>query len=122
MTGSELERLAEPIKVYNLEVEDYHTYFVGDVPVLVHNYKPENRNRMQKAIERGKAPKAIDRVDPPHNPNVPEQKAHVHFSDGTAMNYDGTRHDKSHGIPNISSKVKQWLESYDWSGTYKPKK
>ncbi len=38
VTGSELERLAEPIKVYNLEVEDYHTYFVGDVPVLVHNY------------------------------------------------------------------------------------
>ena len=38
VTGSELKRLAEPIKVYNLEVEDYHTYFVGDVPVLVHNY------------------------------------------------------------------------------------
>ena len=122
VTGSELERLAEPIKVYNLEVEDYHTYFVGEVPVLVHNYKPENRNRMQKAVERGQAPKEIDRVDPPHNPNAPEQKAHVHFSDGTAMNYDGTKHDKKHGIPNISSKVKKWLESYDWSGTYKPKK
>ncbi|MCM1363217.1 MAG: hypothetical protein NC235_15220, partial [Clostridiales bacterium] len=27
--------------VYNLEVEDYHTYFVGDVPILVHNYKTE---------------------------------------------------------------------------------
>lgn len=38
VTGSELERLTESIKVYNLEVEDYHTYFVGDVPVLVHNY------------------------------------------------------------------------------------
>lgn len=41
VTGSELERLEKPIKVYNLEVEDYHTYFVGDVPVLVHNYKTE---------------------------------------------------------------------------------
>ena len=39
VTGSELERLTETIKVYNLEVEDYHTYFVGDVPVLVHNYE-----------------------------------------------------------------------------------
>ena len=38
MTGSEIENLDESIKVYNLEVEDYHTYFVGDVPVLVHNY------------------------------------------------------------------------------------
>lgn len=41
VTGSELERLAEPIKVYNLEVADYNTYFVGNVPVLVHNYKTE---------------------------------------------------------------------------------
>ena len=42
VTDSELERLDEPIKVYNLEVEDYHTYFVGDVPVLVHNYESES--------------------------------------------------------------------------------
>lgn len=40
--GSELERLIEPIKVYNLEVEDYHTYFVGDVPILVHNYEQKD--------------------------------------------------------------------------------
>lgn len=24
--------------VYNLEVEDFHSYFVGCVPILVHNY------------------------------------------------------------------------------------
>ncbi len=34
---SELEKLDEPILVYNLEVEDFHTYFVGCEPVLVHN-------------------------------------------------------------------------------------
>ena len=34
----EIERLAEPITVYNLEVEDFHTYFVGEYGVLVHNY------------------------------------------------------------------------------------
>lgn len=44
MTGSKLERLVEPVKVYNLEVEDYHTYFVGDVPVLVHNYGESNND------------------------------------------------------------------------------
>ena len=27
------------LKVYNLEVADFNTYFVGDVPVLVHNYQ-----------------------------------------------------------------------------------
>lgn len=37
VTDSELERLAEPIKVYNLEVEYYHTYFIDNVAVLVYN-------------------------------------------------------------------------------------
>lgn len=37
VTDLELEKLAEPILVYNLEVEDFHTYFVGEFGVLVHN-------------------------------------------------------------------------------------
>ena len=37
VTGAELEQLAEPILVYNLEVEGFHTYFVGDKSILVHN-------------------------------------------------------------------------------------
>ncbi|SCP99679.1 polymorphic toxin-type HINT domain-containing protein [Anaerobium acetethylicum] len=32
-----LEHLDEPVKVYNLEVEDFHTYYVGDSLILVHN-------------------------------------------------------------------------------------
>ena len=31
------ELLEEPIHVYNFEVEDFHTYFVGECGVLVHN-------------------------------------------------------------------------------------
>ncbi len=31
------EKLDEPIYVYNFEVEDYHTYYVGESSVLVHN-------------------------------------------------------------------------------------
>ena len=32
------ELLEEPVKVYNFEVEDFHTYYIGtDVQVLVHN-------------------------------------------------------------------------------------
>ena len=38
VTGAELEQLAEPVTVYNLEVEGLNTYFVGDEAVLVHNY------------------------------------------------------------------------------------
>ncbi|MCM1524505.1 MAG: polymorphic toxin-type HINT domain-containing protein [Ruminococcus sp.] len=33
----EIEKLAEPVLVYNLEIEDFHTYFVGEYGVLVHN-------------------------------------------------------------------------------------
>ena len=31
------EILETPVQVFNFEVSDFHTYFVGDVPVLVHN-------------------------------------------------------------------------------------
>ena len=32
----EHELLEAPITVYNFEVEDFHTYYVGDTSVLVH--------------------------------------------------------------------------------------
>ena len=35
----EYEQLSESITVYNLEVEDFNSYFVGSLGVLVHNYK-----------------------------------------------------------------------------------
>lgn len=31
------EILEAPVTVYNFEVEDFHTYYVGSEPVLVHN-------------------------------------------------------------------------------------
>ena len=37
VTGAELERFTEPVTVYNLEVADLHTYFVGNASILVHN-------------------------------------------------------------------------------------
>ncbi len=39
------EILELPVKVYNLEVEDFHTYFVGESSVLVHNGCEELRNQ-----------------------------------------------------------------------------
>ena len=32
------EILESPVKVYNFHVEDYHTYYVGNTSVLVHNF------------------------------------------------------------------------------------
>ena len=45
---SEIEYLSENIRVYNLEVEDYHTYFVGEAGALVHNYSKRTAMREAK--------------------------------------------------------------------------
>ena len=33
----ESEKLDDPVIVYNFEAEDYHTYYVGEHTILVHN-------------------------------------------------------------------------------------
>ena len=50
----DVELTEEPVKVYNFQVEDYHTYHVSCFGVLVHNaeYSPE---KMQKIKARQKA-------------------------------------------------------------------
>ncbi len=32
-----VETIDEPVKVYNFQVEDFHTYYVGNIEILVHN-------------------------------------------------------------------------------------
>jgi hypothetical protein len=44
------ESLKQPIKVYNLEVEDWHTYFVSNVNVLVHNSCSQGGSNAPKEI------------------------------------------------------------------------
>lgn len=47
----EVAVLDEPIKVYNFEVEDYHTYYVSSSKVLVHNkYQNKGRGGKQKRL------------------------------------------------------------------------
>ena len=50
VTEIELERLDEPILVYNLEVEEYHTYFVGNSRVLVHNVYKKGSDAEKKLV------------------------------------------------------------------------
>ncbi|MBR1432474.1 MAG: AHH domain-containing protein [Ruminococcus sp.] len=47
VTDSELEKLAEPVKVYNLGVADFNTYFVGNEAVLVHNTCSEHSKKLR---------------------------------------------------------------------------
>ena len=67
--------------------------------------KPTSQNQMQKQVERGKAPKNVDRVDKAHNSTG---KPHVHFKDGTV-------HDAHNGTPNLTNEVKEWLIDNGWS-------
>ena len=108
------EILEEPIKVYNFEVADFHTYYVGKTAVLVHNTcggKPTSPNQMQKQVERGQAPRTVVRVD---NANNVGQIPHVHFSDGTALNIDGSVHDAMKGIHVLTNRERIWLFENGW--------
>ena len=111
--------------VYNFQVEDYHTYYVGESSILVHNAdcgngseaeKPDSPSQLQREVEKGQAPREVDRVDKAHNPDVPDQKPHVHLKDGTSLNNDGTVHDVHNGIPKISKEVLKWLLKHNWKG------
>ena len=53
VTDLELEKLAEPILVYNLDVADFDTYFVGEYGVLVHNYSERHHIASDKSIKSG---------------------------------------------------------------------
>ena len=79
--------------------------------VLVHNKCQINQMNME--IERGKAPRSIKRVDGP-NSSVKCSQVHVHFRDGTALNYDWTVHDKNNGIPKLTKEIVTWLEKFGW--------
>ena len=109
------ELLESPETTYNFEVEDYHTYYVGEDHILVHNEcKPKSAGNMQKQVEAGQAPKGVDSVHKAHT--LPHGKPHVHFSDGTSLNYDGTIHDKLGGIPKLTRTIRSWLEKNGWKG------
>ena len=53
VTGAEIEEFTEPITVYNLEVADFHTYFVGETGVLVHNQYKTTAEATQAAKDLG---------------------------------------------------------------------
>ena len=59
-----VEELHEPATVYNFQVEDYHTYFVGESAVWVHNSECKVSTSRRDHILEGEGPN-----DPGHGPN-----------------------------------------------------
>ncbi|EPG72823.1 intein C-terminal splicing domain protein [Leptospira fainei serovar Hurstbridge str. BUT 6] len=47
---SKIEEVYTETKVYNIEVEDNHTYFVGKDGILVHNYLPEFVDQLNQRV------------------------------------------------------------------------
>lgn len=56
-----IEETTEPVFVYNFQVEDYHTYFVGENKVWVHNAKC-------KVVKTERGNEEIPEVGSPNSP------------------------------------------------------
>ena len=76
----------------------------GDTPE-----ESKSINQLQKDVERGNAPKGIDRFDK-GNAALGE-KDHVHFKDGSALNIDGTW---KHGYRSLRTNEIKYLEKNGW--------
>lgn len=66
---------------------------------------------MQRQVEKGIAPREVKRVDA-GNTNT-RTKDHIHFHNGTSINYDGTRHDSID--PKFSNSVREWMKDNLWN-------
>jgi hypothetical protein len=79
------------------------------VSVLPGGVKPTSPNQMNQQVQRGQAPKSVDRVDTPRFPN---EKPHVEFKDGNALNNDGTW---KHGGRELTNAEEDWITQNGWN-------
>ena len=70
-------------------------------------------NQMQEQVNRGQAPREVDRVDK-GKPSIPDNKDHIHFKDGTALNYDGSPSHEGNGLPKITRAISDWIQKNNW--------
>ena len=70
---------------------------------------PSSAGKMQKEVERGQAPKDVERVDKGRGQH---EQDHVHLTDGSARNQDGSW---KHGVSDLSRKVTDWLGRHGWN-------
>ena len=64
---------------------------------------------MQKQVERGQAPRDVERVD---RARAPFEKDHIALKDGRSLNWDGTW---KHGAGSITRAVADWLVRNGWT-------
>ena len=116
-------KIADPATtlVWELAVDTDHNFTVhtGSEDLLVHNVNGcgMSVNQMNRAIQRGQAPRGITRVDKPRG-SVPGEQIHVafeHSGRGAApqLNVDGTW---KHGPPvSLTTAHSEWLTANGWT-------
>lgn len=52
VTDIKVNRYSTPVEVFNFEVDDWHSYFVGDENLLVHNTCAQSKSISSKALKR----------------------------------------------------------------------
>ncbi|WP_425147461.1 polymorphic toxin-type HINT domain-containing protein [Deinococcus sp.] len=143
-TGTVLNVLAvqQTQQMYNLTVDTAHTFYVGDNGWLVHNagsggcpaligdkwskaavdariaadrayyLRLTSPNQINKAIQGGKAPPGLMRVD---TPKIPGEQLHIHFSDDSALNIDGTWKHLGSSFSGLTKAQSEFLSQNGWT-------
>lgn len=84
-----IEETSEPVKVYNFQVEDYHTYFVGGCAVWVHNAEYVGANGTQTPSKTLWQNGKTERVDVENlAPGKWDGNVHYHDSKNKKYYYD----------------------------------
>ena len=87
-----VEEFDEPVDVYNFQVEDYHTYFVGDCAVWVHNDCTAEQLR-QKYADGEKAELAQYNLEMKEHPNTKRQVTIRAYGENGNLSKNRTRVD-----------------------------
>jgi len=80
----DVELTEKPTKVYNFQVEDFHTYHVGTLGVLVHNAGNEYKT---KTVNTAKGEEKIPIVDKPGSPSWKQAVKDLRVARGKGNNY-----------------------------------
>ena len=84
-----IEETVEPVDVYNFQVEDYHTYFVGENEVWVHNAECVGANGTQISSETVWKNGKTERIDVENSaPGIRDGNLHYHDPNNRKYYYD----------------------------------
>ena len=124
----DVELTEKPVKVYNFQVEDFHTYYAGGLGVLVHNASDDYRN--VPVPERKKASNGLGyKSNPKHTPGQPGNRPNAGteprnsfelFGDSTPSNKNPRQrytYEKSTGTLHRFSPTENDGSLWHWSGS-----